>query len=79
MLSIHIKNDTIQAHQLLEKIVVQRLKSIYSYADYAELLKYFYAYFSKLEEAIAPFITDKLLPDYKERRSALFYMAILRS
>ena len=68
--STNIKEATKDAHVALEKQVVQRLKSIRSNTDYAALLKYFYAYFSHVEKAIAPYITESLLPDYKERRNS---------
>jgi heme oxygenase (biliverdin-IX-beta and delta-forming) len=70
--STNIKEATKDAHMALEKQVVQRLKSIRSNADYAALLKYFYAYFSHVERAIAPFITETLLPDYKDRRNSSY-------
>jgi heme oxygenase (biliverdin-IX-beta and delta-forming) len=70
--STNIKEATKDAHVALEKQVVQRLKSIRSNADYAALLKYFYAYFNHVEKAIAPFITESLLPDYKERRNSSY-------
>lgn len=72
MLSTNIKEATKVAHQQLEKIVILRLKSIRSNADYADLLKHFYAYFSTLEQSFAPFMTTELLPDYKERRHSSF-------
>lgn len=72
MLSTEIREATKEAHLSLEKQVVQRLKNIRSDADYAALLKYFYAYFSHVERAIAPFITEALLPDYAKRRNASF-------
>lgn len=68
--STNIKEATKDAHVALEKQVVQRLKSIRSNADYAALLKYFYAYFNHVEKAIAPYITESLLPDYKDRRNS---------
>ncbi|PWG81281.1 biliverdin-producing heme oxygenase [Pararcticibacter amylolyticus] len=75
MLSTSIKEATRTAHQDLEKRVVTRLKTINSNEDYADLLKYFYAYFSGVENAIRPFITEELLPDYKERRNSSFIKA----
>ncbi len=72
MLSNNIKEATKSAHQQLEVIVVKKLKSIRSNADYADLLKHFYAYFSKVEQAIRPFITENVLPDYKERRNSTY-------
>lgn len=70
MLSIYIKEATKEAHLQLEKQVIQKMKSISSNADYADFLKYFYTYFSQVENAIAPYITPELLPDYKDRRHA---------
>jgi heme oxygenase (biliverdin-IX-beta and delta-forming) len=72
MLSTNIKEATKSAHQQLEKQVVLRMKAIRSNEDYAEFLKCFYAYFSTLEKAIAPYITSEVLPDYAERRHASF-------
>ncbi|QNL48603.1 biliverdin-producing heme oxygenase [Olivibacter sp. SDN3] len=72
MLSAKIKEETKSAHQQLEKKVVEKLKAIRSEEDYADFLKYFYAYFSTVEKAITPFITDELLPDHKERRDSSY-------
>ncbi|WEA01520.1 biliverdin-producing heme oxygenase [Mucilaginibacter sp. SJ] len=72
MLSTTIKEATKEAHQQLEKKVVQKLKAIRSNQDYADLLRYFYAYFSHLEKVIAPFITIDILPDYAQRRNSSF-------
>ncbi|UYQ95100.1 biliverdin-producing heme oxygenase [Chitinophaga horti] len=72
MLSANIKEATREAHLHLEKIVVKKLKTVRSHADYATLLKHFYAYFSHLETAIEPYITADLLPDYKDRRHAAY-------
>lgn len=72
MLSTNIKEATKAAHLNLEKKVVRKLKAIRSNADYADVLKYFYSYFSQVEQAIAPFITEQLLPDYKERRNSSY-------
>lgn len=72
MLSTNIKDATKTAHLNLEKKVIEKLKGIRSNADYADFLSYFYAYFSVVEKAIAPFITEQLLPDYKERRNSIY-------
>lgn len=72
MLSNSIKDATKEAHLQLEKKVVQQLKAIRSDADYADFLKHFYAYFNHLEQAIAPYITVELLPDYKDRRNSSY-------
>lgn len=70
MLSTQIKEDTKDAHLQLEKIVVTHLKMVRSETDYAHLLRYFYAYFTTLEQAIAPFITESILADFSTRRKA---------
>lgn len=48
------------------------MKAIRSDADYADFLKYFYAYFNQVEQAIAPYITTELLPDRPERRNSQY-------
>jgi len=72
MLSTEIREATKDAHQSLEKQVVLRLKNIRSNADYAALLKFFYAYFNSLERALNPYITTDILPDYSSRRNSGF-------
>ncbi|WP_443938658.1 biliverdin-producing heme oxygenase [Pedobacter sp. MW01-1-1] len=72
MLSTNLKEATKAAHQELEKKVVLKLKSIRSAADYADLLKHFYAYFDHLRNEIEPYITPEVLPDYAERRDASY-------
>jgi len=75
MLSSSIKEATKAEHQNLEKKVVQKLKSIRSNSDYADLLKHFYAYFSHIEEIIKPFIVADVLPDYPQRRNSSYIKA----
>jgi len=70
MLSTIIKEATKAEHQNLEKKVILKLKSIRSNADYADLLRHFYAYFSHIEASIKPFITAPVLPDYADRRNS---------
>jgi heme oxygenase len=72
MLSNSIKEATKEAHLQLEKKVVQQLKAIRSNKDYADFLKHFYAYFSHVEKAIAPYITATVLPDYAQRRNSSY-------
>lgn len=72
MLSTEIKEATKEAHLNLEKKVVQKLKAIRTNADYADLLKHFYAYFNHLEKAISLYITHDILPDYKQRRNSSY-------
>lgn len=75
MLSTKIKEVTKTPHQELEKKVVMQIKSIRSEADYADLLKHFYAYFNKVEQAVAPYITPAVLPDVAERRNSAYIKA----
>ncbi|WP_316835173.1 biliverdin-producing heme oxygenase [Pedobacter nutrimenti] len=72
MLSTTIKEATKESHLSLEKQVVQKLKAIRSNEDYADFLNHFYTYFSQVEQAIAPYITEELLPDYKDRRNSSY-------
>lgn len=72
MLSTNIKEATKAAHLQLEKKVIEKMKAIRSNSDYADFLTYFYTYFSQVEKAIAPFITEQLLPDYKDRRNSAY-------
>ena len=75
MLSIKIKEATRIPHQQVEKKVVLRIKAIRNETDYADLLKYFYAYFNAVEQAVAPYITAQLLPDIRDRRNASYIKA----
>jgi len=70
MLSTKIKEATKEAHQQLEKKVIFKLKGIRNNADYADLLKYFYAYFNTIEQVIKPYLTEQVLPDYAMRRNS---------
>lgn len=53
------------------------LNSIASSRDYVQLLKAFYGFFSPVEEAVAPFITKAVLPDWQQRRKANLIVADL--
>ncbi len=79
MLSTKIKEATSISHQEVEKKVVRRVRSIHSEADYADLLKHFYAYFNAVEQAVAPYITSEILPDLAERRNASYIKADLEA
>lgn len=72
MISTKIKEATKQAHQDLEKTVVLQLKNIRSETDYVRVLKNFYAYFSAVERAVAPYINRHTLPDINERRNSSY-------
>ncbi|MFC6102429.1 biliverdin-producing heme oxygenase [Olivibacter domesticus] len=72
MLSTKIKEATKAPHQQLEGVVVRKLKAIKNEGDYADFLKYFYAYFNAVEKAIKPYITKEVLPDYGDRRNSSY-------
>lgn len=72
MLSSKIKEATTAAHLQLNKTVLEKMRSIRNNADYASFLKYFYTYFSQIEQTIAPYITEDVLPDYKDRRNSSY-------
>lgn len=79
MLNEYIKEHTKEAHQSLEGKVVRQMKAIRSEADYAEVLNLFYTYFASVERAIAPFVTNEVLPDYAERRNSSYIKADIES
>lgn len=70
MLNERIKSETKHGHQVLEKLVVQRLKAVQNNHDYAEVLKYFYAYFRELENDIAAQLPHPLTEYFQTRRNA---------
>ncbi|QES87646.1 biliverdin-producing heme oxygenase [Rhizosphaericola mali] len=63
-----LKENTVVAHQELEKLIVANLKEIRNTKDYVNFLKLFYSFFVGLESAIEPYITSDILPDYANRR-----------
>lgn len=65
-----LKHQTEAAHMELEAMVLPWLQSISSNTDYVQLLKGFYGYFKPLEDAVAPYITEAVLPDWEQRRKA---------
>ncbi|PJJ79669.1 biliverdin-producing heme oxygenase [Mucilaginibacter auburnensis] len=68
MLTEKIKATTLQYHQETEKILVGKMKSMRSVADYAHILELFYGYFGGLELLIDKHINTQNLPDYTDRR-----------
>src|SRR5690554_5184564 len=67
MLSQKLKESTSTAHQELEKLVVQKIKSIQDTEDYLILLGYFYRFFAPLEKEIVSQL-ETALPDMMRRR-----------
>lgn len=70
MLSEKLKENTKQHHQLLEKKMVVRMKSVSTQNEYAQLLSLFYSFFGGLEVVIDRYIDTALLPDYAQRRKS---------
>ncbi len=70
MLNLQIKEATKAGHQELEKNVIFKLKAIEHDLDYAQVLKYFYAFFKAVEDRAAAFIPTSLAPYYAIRRNA---------
>ena len=68
MLSEKLKENTKNNHQLLEKKLIVRIKSIRNKQDYSELLTVFYSFFGGLEVAIDACLDLLYLPDYPQRR-----------
>jgi heme oxygenase (biliverdin-IX-beta and delta-forming) len=70
MLSARLKEETKEAHQSLEAIVVRRIKSIRSHDQYAQLLHKFYGYHFPMEMAFDRYFTDEIIPHYTDRRKS---------
>jgi heme oxygenase len=61
MLSELLKGDSLQAHQELEKVFIQKIKLIDSRTTYAALLKRFYGYFrERFKDALKGYTENKL-------------------
>lgn len=73
MLSEKLKENTKAAHIELEKVLVQKIKSIRAIDDYLEILVYFYRFFAPLEKAIFPQLKEAL-PDAAQRRKSEWIM-----
>lgn len=75
MLRDILKEQTHAAHQKAEGTIIRRIKAIRTEEDYIDVLKGFYVYFSLVEEKMANFITEDVLPDLKERRDSSYIQA----
>jgi len=65
-----LKLQTSHEHQQLEALMLPCLNSITQKSQYVQLLHTFYGYFKPVEEAVAPFMTKEVLPDWPLRRKA---------
>lgn len=77
-LSLALKKNTKQQHQELEKVLVKRLKSIRTEADYIDILLRFYGFIRPWEASIGNNIDTALLPDFPERRKIGWLIEDLR-
>jgi heme oxygenase len=66
--SEELKSYTQSNHQELEKILVGKMRSIKTNADYIELLQWFYNYYAAVEEQINLYIGADQLDDHLQRR-----------
>jgi heme oxygenase (biliverdin-IX-beta and delta-forming) len=66
----YLKNHTSAQHQALESLVLPRLQSLKSLADYTQLLLKFYGYYKPVEDGIAAHLDVTDLPDLPQRRNA---------
>ncbi len=71
MLSDRLKEETKEAHLILEKKLVARIKAIHSESDYAKLLRYFYIFFGGLEILVNNISNVTFLQDYHLRRKSV--------
>jgi heme oxygenase len=70
MLSEKLRETTKNNHQLLEKKLVQNIKSIRTKEQYSALLGLFYSFFGGMEIKINQEIDTEKLTDYLQRRKA---------
>jgi len=76
--NVRLKEETKTAHQTLEKKVVLQLKAIRSEADYASFIHSFYLYFNALEQKLAAYINNTVVPDLSLRRNSSYLKADLQ-
>jgi heme oxygenase len=69
-LSSVMKEQTEDAHQALEKVVVKKIKSIRSKEEYEQLLYKFYGFHFPLEQWFDKYLDNEIVPLYTKRRRA---------
>lgn len=65
-----VKEATQLLHTEVENLLMPKLTSISSTADYAAVLRVFYGYFFPLEQRLQQYLTPEKLPDMASRRKA---------
>ena len=78
-LAEHLKQSTASEHAALEKLFMQRLKSIGSYADYARFLEHLAQFIWPVEHAIAQQPIHTIITDAHQRRRGLALVADLNA
>jgi heme oxygenase (biliverdin-IX-beta and delta-forming) len=69
-LSSVMKEQTEDAHQALEKVVVKKIKAIRSKEEYEQLLNKFYGFHFPLEQWFDKYLDNEIVPLYTKRRRA---------
>ncbi|WP_026898186.1 biliverdin-producing heme oxygenase [Daejeonella oryzae] len=70
MLSEKLKKETLESHQALEKVLIQKIKSVNTLEDYSEILNWFYNFYSPIESQVDQYISENILNDYSQRRKS---------
>lgn len=70
MLTEELKEQTKFNHQLLEKKLISRMRSMRSVTDYTDMLGIFYSFFGGLEKMIVLHVNQIDFPDYHQRRKS---------
>ena len=69
-LSSVLKEETHEAHQALEAVVVRKIKMIHSKEEYEQLLYKFYGYHFPMEQWFDKYLDNEIVPMYTNRRRA---------
>ncbi len=71
MIMEQLKNETKEAHQLLERLLIPYIKQTNTIEAYIRLLQMFYGYMKPVEALIDEHIAKEEIPFYSSRRKAL--------
>ena len=70
MIMEQLKNETKEAHQSLEKLLIPYIKQTNTTETYSRLLEMFYGYMKPVEELIDQHVEKSKIPAYSDRRKA---------
>lgn len=65
-----LRQQTASAHQALEKDLVARIKSIYTKAQYDDLLKLMYGYYAAMEKVLEKYLSSDISINFAGRRKS---------